>query len=541
MAKRNRADIQSAVFLAILLIAGASHIWEFNVFHGALGQIQSANSVNLIETLVLLAVLNAGFLVFTTYHLEHWDATKRCDVAEREAHRLALEDALTGLPNRRLFEDTIRAALASPPDSGASHAVFLLDLNEFKRVNDLHGHPTGDQVLCQVANRLRNAVSAEDIVARTGGDEFGIVAFHLPGPEAATAIARRIMGSLAQSISIGARRLQVGAAIGIVLLPQDGTTAEEVLRKADTALYRAKGGARPGFRFFEAEMDRALREFDLLERELRKAIDTDMIRPFYQPQIDLASNTIVGFEVLARWTHPTLGEIEPGRFIPVAEESGLINELSLRLLRQACRDANAWPDHVQLSFNLSPVQLRDSTQGSELLRILTESGFPSARFEIEITENTLVRDIETVRTELASFRQAGVQIALDDFGTGYSSLFHLRSFTPDKIKIDRSFVSAMTFDRGSEEIVRALIGLGSGLRLTVTAEGVETRAQQSRLRALGCPFGQGFLFSRAVPAAEAARMVASGADKDKTADVAVPALPRPEASRAVPMRLIRAS
>jgi len=325
------------------------------------------------------------------------------------------------------------------------------------------------------------------------------LAFGLPNPEAATAVARRITDVLGQAISLGSRRLHVGAAIGIALIPQDGTTTQDVLRKADIALYRAKADSRPGFRFFEADMDRAVREFDLLERELRKAIDADVIHPFYQPQVDLASNTIVGFEALARWVHPTLGEIAPARFIPIAEESGLINELSLRLLRQACCDAKNWPHHMQLSFNLSPVQLRDSTQGPELMRVLVETGFPLERFEIEITENTLVSDIDTVTTELGPFRRAGVQIALDDFGTGYSSLYHLRSFMPDKIKIDRSFVSTMTFDKGSEEIVRALIGLGSGLRLMVTAEGVETQAQQSRLQALGCPLARVFCSATQYP------------------------------------------
>jgi diguanylate cyclase (GGDEF)-like protein len=210
----------------------------------------------------------------------------------------------------------------SKPD--ISHGLFLLDLNEFKRVTDLHGHATGEHVLCQVANRLRNAISENDVVARFGGDEFGILVFNLPGPEAATAIAQRITAALAQPVSMGARQLQISAAIGIVMLPQDGITIEEVLRKADIALLRAKGEARAGFRFFEAEMDRVVHEFDLLECELRKAIDADPIRPFCQPQVDLTSNTIVAFEVLARWTHPTLGEIAPARFIPVAEESGLI-------------------------------------------------------------------------------------------------------------------------------------------------------------------------------------------------------------------------
>ncbi|HEX3486892.1 MAG TPA: EAL domain-containing protein [Micropepsaceae bacterium] len=512
--KRNRAGIQSAIFLTILALVATGHMWELKAIHGTFGVIsfQTMHSLNLVETLLTFAVFIAGLLVFITYRAEHRIAAKRCLAAEWNVHRQALEDGLTGLPNRRYFEDALGTALTSPVTTGGLHAVFLLGLNDFKRVNDLYGHPTGDQALCQVANRLRNAVSGGDVVARFGGDEFAVLSFHLTGLDAATAIAGRIATALAQPIVVGSSRLLVSAAIGIVLLPFEGATTQEVLREADVALFHAKGETGPGYRYFEAGMDRALREFDLLERELRKAIDADEIRPFYQPEVDLASNAIVGFEALARWTHPTMGEIEPATFIPVAEKSGLINALSLRLLRQVCLETKTWPDHLQISFNVSPLQLRDRAHGQELLQVLNETGFPAHRLEIEITENALVSDIEAVRTTLGLLRQAGAKVALDDFGTGSSNLFHLRSFTPDKIKIDRSFVGTMMFDKGSEMIIRALIGLGLGLGVAVTAEGIETYAQQLRLRTLGCPLGQGFLFSRAVPATAATQMIAANAD-----------------------------
>ncbi len=317
------------------------------------------------------------------------------------------------------------------------------------------------------------------------------------------------MDQLKDPIVTGSNRHMVGAAIGIALTPQDGVSKQEVMRKADIALYRAKGQGHLAMRFFEEEMDASIRERDFLERELRDAIAARSLRPFYQPLVDLKTGQITGFEALARWTHPTLGEIEPNRFIPIADDCGLIGELTDLLLRQACSDAAQWPAPLLLSFNISPVQLRDRTLGLKLMRILADTGLPPQRLEIEITESALVQDMEAAQAILGSLRDAGVRIALDDFGTGYSSLYHLRNFKLDKIKIDRSFVEAMTYDRDSAAIVHALIGLGSGLSLAVTAEGVEDAQQQKMLIEQGCQQAQGFLFSRAVPADEVADLLRS--------------------------------
>ena len=357
-----------------------------------------------------------------------------------------MEDPLTGLPNRRQFDAALQAAIAAPPRAGASHAVLALDLNGFKKINDVHGHGTGDAVLSEVAGLLRLAVREGDLVARLGGDEFAVLARQLASPEAATSIARRIIEAMEQPLLTAFGEHRVGAAIGIALSPQDGSTAEELMRKADIALYRAKSEGGSALRFFEAEMDAQVQERDSLERELRAAIGTPMLRPYYQPQIDLKSGKIMGFEALARWTHLTLGEIPPDRFIPIADDCGLIGPLTDDLLHRACVDAMTWPKETLLSFNISPVQLRDTGLGLRLLAILGETGLAPQRLEIELTESALVRDMDGAREILGSIRDAGVKIALDDFGTGYSSLYHLRNFKLDKIKIDRSFVDTMGHD-----------------------------------------------------------------------------------------------
>ena len=506
---RNRVDIQGVLFL-LMVVGGAGFLaWDVDIFHTAPRQSDHLKSLELNEVLVLAGLLVSGLIVFTGHYLRNRRETRRRAAAEHEARRLAMEDPLTGLPNRRQFEVALKTALGSPPRAGGCHGLLLLDLNGFKRVNDVHGHPIGDEVLVHIANRLKGALRGSDLVARLGGDEFAILAPHLAGPDAAASVALRVMDQLKDPIVTGSNRHMVGAAIGIALTPQDGVSKQEVMRKADIALYRAKGQGHLAMRFFEEEMDASIRERDFLERELRDAIAARSLRPFYQPLVDLKTGQITGFEALARWTHPTLGEIEPNRFIPIADDCGLIGELTDLLLRQACSDAAQWPAPLLLSFNISPVQLRDRTQGLKLMRILADTGLPPQRLEIEITESALVQDMEAAQAILGSLRDAGVRIALDDFGTGYSSLYHLRNFKLDKIKIDRSFVEAMTYDRDSAAIVHALIGLGSGLSLAVTAEGVEDAQQQKMLIEQGCQQAQGFLFSRAVPADEVADLLRS--------------------------------
>jgi len=377
-----------------------------------------------------------------------------------------------------------------------------LDLNGFKRINDVYGHAAGDQTLMIVAQRILGAARDGDLVARLGGDEFAIVATQMPSSESATGLALRVIAALEKPIVAGQVEHRISAGVGFCLLPYPSASADETLRRADVALYKAKKEGQSALRCFDDDLDRQVRERDYLERQLRHALGAGDIQPHFQPLVDLGTERIVAFECLARWSHSTLGDVPPERFIAVAEDMGLIRSLTDHLLTTACRVASAWPAHIGLSINLSPIDLKDSSRGDQILDIVRHSGLSPRRLEVEITESALVRDMEAARTVLEALRTAGVSIALDDFGTGYSSLYHLRNFKIDKIKIDRSFVRDLSDGREKPEIAAALIGLGAGLGLTVTAEGIEKPSDERRLRTLGCQQGQGFLFSKAVPAEE---------------------------------------
>lgn len=496
---RHRVGIREAVLIICLVLAAGLIAFEYDF----LSSIPGEKKIDFQEMIGLGLLFVGGTIYFGWRRMvEQEREIERRIAAEGRSHELANTDALTGLANRRQFERAMKEMVASPPGADHVHAVLALDLNKFKNINDIHGHPAGDDVLVIVAQRFSSAMRDGDLLARVGGDEFAIIARHLAGAESATGIANRILKTLEAPIEVGSTRHRVGAGIGLALFPIDGTTAEEILRKADIALYRAKEDSRSTARFFEAEMDRRSREREALESDLAAAIDAGTVRPWYQPIVDLKTQQVIAFEALARWAHPTLGDIPPDRFIPIAEDCGLIQPLSDHLLRCACLDALAWPDHVMLSFNISPAQLKEKTLGLRVLSILGESGLSPHRLEIEITESAIVRDLESAKVVLNALRDAGVRIALDDFGTGYSSLYHLRNFKFDAIKIDRSFVGNMASEDESAAIVRALTGLGHGLGLVITAEGIEQTDQRDRLLKQGCERGQGFLFSHAVPACE---------------------------------------
>lgn len=502
---RNRAVVGGLVFVAAIMVVGAFMAFDYKVFAHFHATSSHHGGIKFHdEALALTALLSIGLVVVLARVLitQKREVRRRID-AERHARELAHKDTLTGLANRRQFDEELNAAIAASPRAGSSHAVLILDLNGFKRVNDVYGHPAGDELLVNVGHCIVEAVRDGDIVARIGGDEFAVLATHLVGPDDATNVALRIIKAL-DALALAAKaNHHIGVGIGIALFPQDGRTAVEILRRADIALYRAKAEPRSALCFFEEEMDSVVRERDLIQRELGDAIQCGSIGAFYQPIIDLRTDEIIGFEALARWTHPTFGEVPPSRFIPIAEDCGLIGALTDRLLRRACADALQWPSHTTLSFNISPVQLKDRTLGLRVLSILGQTGLPPGRLELELTESALVRDLGAAQDVLASLRAAGVRIALDDFGTGYSSLYHLRNFKVDKIKIDRSFVANMQAEPEAAALVRALLGLGHGLGLTVTAEGIEERQQSAALVSAGCEFGQGFLFSGAVSAEQA--------------------------------------
>ncbi len=395
-----------------------------------------AQTLELDEVLLVSAIFCFGLLIFALRRLaEARRETDRRIAAEREARAQAMHDSLTGLPNRRQFDEAVKAAVAAPPRAGANHAVLLLDLNGFKRVNDVFGHAVGDEVLIRVGTRLAQSVRDGDLVARLGGDEFAVLSRHISGPEAATGLALRLIESLAPPIQAGGAEHAIGTAIGIALDPEDGEDPAELVRKADIALYRAKGLGRSAMSFFEPDMDAHIRERDGLERELRAALAAGLIEPWYQPLIDLKTGNIRGFEALARWNRPE-GEIGPERFIPLAEDCGLIGPLTDFLLSKACAQAAAWPHGLELAFNVSPVLLRDAAFGLRVLERLNRSGLAPNRLELEITESALVQDMSAAQAVLGVLRKSGVRIALDDFGTGYSSLYHLRNFKVDRLKID---------------------------------------------------------------------------------------------------------
>ena len=485
---RHRFNLADAAMIGVVVVAALLAAWQLDVFPNETMAVREG--VLELDEVFAVGALAFGLFAWTRMRAQGREVRRR-RAAEDEARALAFEDPLTGLPNRRQFDAALNAALAAPPGADAVHAVLMLDLNGFKRINDVHGHPVGDEALVQTALRLRKAVRDNDLVARLGGDEFAVLARHLSGAEAATGLARRIIEHLEEPVSAGGTEHQMGAGVGIALAPLDGADAETLLRKADVALYRAKAEGVSALRFFEAEMDQQIQERDQLERDLRGAIGSDELELLYQPCTDLRSGALTGFEAVAQWRHPQLGLLDAGRFTPVAEAAGLIGRLTDDLLRRAARDAATWGGETLLSFNIAPAQLKDRTFGLRILKILGDAGLPPPRLELEITESAVVADLEAAQEVLGAIRETGVKIALRDFGTGYSSLYHLRNFRSDRIKIDRSLVQAMADSSQSAAIVRALVGLGAGLGLTVAAEGVQDERQQALLAKDGCQQAQG--------------------------------------------------
>jgi diguanylate cyclase (GGDEF)-like protein len=386
-------------------------------------------------------------------------------------------------------------------------AVLILGIDNFKAVNDTLGHGIGDKLLRAAAKRLRSMLREEDTLARLDSDEFAVVQSGLARPEDAVLLAGRLLEAIGEPYLLGGHSVAVGASIGIAMAPGDGDEPEKLLKHAAMALSRAKNDSRGTFSFFESGMDARAQARRRIEADLREAIETDVLRPHYQPVIDLSTGRITGFEALVRWPHAERGMISPAEFIPVAEETGLINGLGGLMLRRACMDAALWPDHVRVAVNLSPLQFRTGNLLSTVIDALKQSGLPATRLELEITESLLLEKSGHVLATLHALRALGVRISMDDFGTGYSSLSYLRSFPFDKIKIDQSFVRDLAANRDAQAIVRAIISLGIGLGVTITAEGVETEAELSCLCAEGCHEGQGFLFSRARPNSEIAGLL----------------------------------
>ena len=416
--------------------------------------------------------------------------------AHSDALALARHDALTGLPNRRKFGEDFHT-LTSNTQMGRMKAVMMLDIDGFKPINDVYGHAFGDLLLKEFANRLARAVGENGFVARLGGDEFAVVSEDLASTDDVAALARELLITIQVPFVLDSRQVQVGSGIGIALFPQHGFSAAELLRRADIALYRAKTSGRSSYRFFEKEMDADILRRTLLEQRFREALQNDEIHAHFQPILDLNTKEIMGFEALARWKDKDFGDVPPAQFIPIAEDCGLISELTEKLMRQSCRVASSWQNRLFLSFNISPLQLQDHSLPLKVISILAETGLSPDRLVLEITEAALFKNPKAAQVILEQFHQARIKIALDDFGTGFSSLGYLRDLPITKVKIHRSFTANMVQNEESAAIIEAILTLARGLGIETVAEGIEKADVMSLLSKSGCTYGQGFYFGAA--------------------------------------------
>jgi diguanylate cyclase (GGDEF)-like protein len=444
-----------------------------------------------------IAVAFGGFAILAGLIFLYMRNTAATIVAgENRLRHLALHDPLCGLPNRNFFSERLEAVIANIKDGGPPAATFYIDLDHFKDVNDTLGHPIGDELIRNVTSRLSSMMRGDDLVARLGGDEFAIIVSGISDPNLLLAVGRRIIAKLCAPYLIDVHTITIGASIGIAAIDQrSGATAADIMRYADMALYRAKNEGRNRACMYDSVMDADLSQRKLIEKELREAIESDALKVLYQPFVNPAGDKIIGVEALARWPHPIRGMVSPAEFIPIAEHSGLIVDLGTRVLRRACLDAKGWPG-INVAVNVSPVQFRQPNFVSVVEKILTETLLEPYRLELEITESTFLGNIEDAETVMRQLKGLGVNLALDDFGTGYSSLLYLRRFPFDKLKIDRSFVLSIEKASDAAAIVHAIVSLGRGLGMKVTAEGVESAEQHLFLRAAGVHCIQGFRFGR---------------------------------------------
>jgi diguanylate cyclase (GGDEF)-like protein len=471
-------------------------------------QPQRPGAAILESVIPFIGIALAGFALLAGLVLRYMRSTAAVIAAgENRLRYLALHDPLCGLPNRNFFSERLESVIADVKGGASPAAVFYIDLDHFKDVNDTLGHPIGDELIRNVTLRLAHIMRGDDLVARLGGDEFAVITAASSDHAALQEIAGRMIATLCAPYSIGGHTIVIGASIGIAVIDQRTGGSADIMRYADMALYRAKNEGRNRACIYDAVMDADLSQRKLVEQDLRETIERDGLKVFYQPIFNAGGDKVVGVEALARWPHPTRGFISPGEFIPIAEHSGLIIELGANVLRRACLDGLAWPG-ITVSVNVSPLQFRRLDFVSMVERILTETGFDPTRLELELTETTLLGNVESAEAAMLKLKAMGVRFALDDFGTGYSSLLYLRRFPFDKLKIDRSFVLSIEKAADAAAIVHAVVSLGRGLGMKVTAEGVETAEQHLFLRAAGVHYMQGFRFGKPSEPAEIAARIA---------------------------------
>jgi diguanylate cyclase (GGDEF)-like protein len=497
--------IISIAVLTLLILAGLGN-YTFEIVRRQLSEIGEDNG----KIIIGLLLFNVALTIYGIR--KYWD-TKREVVertqAEKRAHSLASTDPLTGFLNRRSLTRAVEEMLSGGAKRGKAVAMLIVDIDGFKTVNDLHGHLTGDNLLRTTADVISRALPKDSIAARLGGDEFA-AAFLCERDTLSTvnATADYIVDRLGKPFDLGGVHTHVSASVGIARSDGDCTSVDALLRRADIAMYAAKKVGRGRTIWFDASMERELQNRNTTEAGLRAGIPNGEFVPYFEQQVDLATGTLHGFEMLARWNHPEKGVVPPDSFIAVAEECGLIGDLSMSVMRQAFEEARGWDPQLTLSVNISPTQLKDPWLAQKIVKLLVETGFPAERLEIEITESSLFENLGLAQSIIGSLKNQGIRLALDDFGTGYSSLAHLRALPFDRIKIDRSFVSSLNDNPESAAIVNAITRLADSLNLAITAEGIEDETIEERLRTIGQYKGQGWLFGRPMPIAEVRRLLA---------------------------------
>ena len=463
--------------------------------------------------LVTAVALNIALVLFgwRRYRDLRREVVERTE-AEETARELASIDPLTGFLNRRSLHVEGERVVSQARIGGQAVVVLLLDLDNFKNVNDAHGHATGDTLLGQVADTISRVLPAGALVARLGGDEF-VSALTLSADDAeaeAERVANRLVSDLGRTLVVDGHSVHIGASIGLALMEDDASRMDALVRRADLAMYEAKRAGRNRLAWFEPEMEQQVRKRGAIEQGIRLGLPRGEFVPFFEPQVDLATGALRGFEVLARWNSPTAGLVMPDTFVPVAEDNGMIADLSMAVARQALTLARGWNPELMLAINISPVQLRDPWLAQKIVKLLAECGFPAERLEIELTETCVFENMALADSTVRSLKNQGVSVALDDFGTGFSSLSHLRALPLDRIKIDRGFVSTMRESGNSLAIVTAIARLADSLGLPVTAEGVESEAIQTMIADLGIAHGQGWFYGRAMSASATERLLYDG-------------------------------
>lgn len=501
---------RDVLVLSVLIAAVFLLIWNGSEFFERVTNAQTGLGPGLKVAAIALT-LNVALILFgwrRYVDLQH-EAEMRKE-GEARAALIASTDGMTGLLNRKGFADRGEELRLRASEEGHQLVILSMQLNRFKALNDRHGYDVGDQVLRMIAAAMEQAAGPHDLVARLAGDEFAI-ALAAPRAKVANAwiLAEELLTSVTRPMEAEDKLVQVGAFLGIAASEPTDAQIPDLLRRADIALDRAKStrSARPIW--FDEGMERALLVHSEIEQGIRYGLDHGQFIPYFEPQVELLTGNIVGFEVLARWDHPLSGMIEPGRFIPIAEEHGLIGRLSEQIMLAAMVEAAQWDPAIKLSVNISPMQLSDSWLAQRIVRLLAEAGFPAERLVVEITESSLFADIDLARTIVTSLKNQGIRLALDDFGTGFSSLSHLRSLPFDVIKIDRSFVSTLGKDPESSAIIRAVATLADGIGVPVTVEGIEDAATHAAVAGFGCAVGQGWYFGKPMSGDQATALLRS--------------------------------